>query len=143
FYGAFMAGLKAAPFAPTWPDMNGVFMPDTMGIESWINNPFNVQFLHRMLAYLLSAFTIFWFIRTKNLGTARFRKNRHYPLILVFLQVVLGIFTVLYAPKMGSQRFGIYEIIAQAHQLVAMFLLVSLFVNLFLMSGPKASAARF
>ena len=26
-YGAFMAGLKAAPAAPTWPDMNGSYMP--------------------------------------------------------------------------------------------------------------------
>src|SRR5690606_16129360 len=27
-YGAFMAGLKAAPVAPTWPDINGTAIPD-------------------------------------------------------------------------------------------------------------------
>ena len=27
-YGAFMAGLKAAPVAATWPDINGMYLPD-------------------------------------------------------------------------------------------------------------------
>ena len=29
-YGAFMAGLKAATMAPTWPDMNGVWIPSNI-----------------------------------------------------------------------------------------------------------------
>src|SRR5690606_15980702 len=29
-YGAFMAGLKAGVFAPTWPDINGQIIPQNM-----------------------------------------------------------------------------------------------------------------
>jgi heme a synthase len=134
-YGAFMAGLKAAPYAPTWPSMNGEWIPGTISSESWANNPFNVQFIHRILAYLLFTVVIFWswsagIVARRSPGSI-LKKVRLHPLILVLLQVVLGIFTVLEAPRMGTNKFGLYELLAQCHQLVAMFLLVSLVINLY------------
>ena len=135
-YGAFMAGLKAAPYAPTFPLMNGEFVPDTIIGKSWINNPFNVQFLHRTLAYLILVLGAFWFASAskvaRHYSNGLLKTYRWYPLILIFIQVLLGIFTVLKAPRMGTSRFGGYELLAEAHQLVAMFLLISLFVNLYL-----------
>lgn len=135
-YGAFMSGLKAAPSAPTWPSINGSWIPDTLGNKSWISNPINVQFIHRQLAYLLATMIIFWFgaahrFARKSSGTL-LGKAHWFPLLLVLLQVILGICTVLHAPAMGTSYFGTYEFIAEAHQLVAMFLLISLIVNLYL-----------
>jgi len=50
-YGAFMAGLKAAAYAPTWPTMNGMWIPE--GMSNIFNDPITVQFIHRLLAYLV------------------------------------------------------------------------------------------
>lgn len=146
-YGAFMAGLKAAPFAPTWPTLNGAWIPDSLGVQIWSNHPVNVQFIHRMLAYLLAAVLIFWFgaaskVAGKYPGSL-LTKARWYPLILVFLQVILGILTVLHGPVMGTSRFGSYEMLAEAHQLVAMFLLMALMVNLYLVKNKSAAAGEF
>jgi cytochrome c oxidase assembly protein subunit 15 len=138
-YGAFMAGLKAAPFAPTFPTINGDWIPSNVLTKSLINDPINVQFVHRQLAYLLGTIIIFWFIFSfrearKYVGSL-LRSVVWYPFLLVLLQVILGIFTVLQAPKMGSSHFGTYELLAETHQLVAMFLLVSLVINLYVTSG--------
>ncbi len=41
-YGAFMSGLKAATAAPTWPDINGVFIPDQINsLSPWFKNLIN------------------------------------------------------------------------------------------------------
>ncbi len=132
-YGAFMAGLKAAPFAPTWPSINGVYLPASLATKSWINDQVNVQFWHRQLAYLLGTLLIFWFAAatraSRSQPQALLTAARWYPLALVLLQIVLGILTVLHAPKMMASRFGSYELLAEAHQLVAMFLLVALVIN--------------
>ncbi len=136
FYGAFMAGLKAAPYAPTWPLINGEWTPDTFPSKSWISNHFNVQFLHRQLAYLLGTLMIFWFIKatrqTKIYPQALLGSIKIYPLLLVLVQIALGVFTVLVAPEMGVNGFGSYEWFAQFHQIVAMFLLISLTICLYL-----------
>lgn len=132
-YGAFMAGLKAAMAAPTWPTINGMWVPGTLGSNSWINDKINVHFIHRGLAYLLFASVIVWFGRSAaqaKLSTL-FRTVRLWPLLLVSLQVVLGIITVISAPHIIPGKFGLFESLAELHQLVAMFLLMSLVVNLY------------
>ena len=138
-YGAFMAGLKAAPYAPTFPTINGEWIPSDVLTKSLINDPISVQFIHRQLAYLLGTVIIFWFIfsfrQTRQHAGSLLKSVIWYPLILVLLQITLGIITVLQAPKMGSSRFGSYELLAEAHQLVAMFLLVSLMITLYITSG--------
>ena len=145
-YGAFMAGLKAAPSAPAFPDINGRFAPPTLQAQSWINHPLNVQFFHRILAYLLVVLIIGWFIAARKLainGTKQlFAKHRLYPFVLVVLQLLLGIATILLAPKMGTSRFGMYELMAQLHQLVAMFLLISLVVNFYLLKSRTDAHSR-
>ncbi len=132
-YGAFMAGLKAAMAAPTWPSINGMWIPDTLPANSWINDKINVHFIHRGLAYVLFAAVIFWFVKSaKSIqpGNA-LSATRLWPLILVCLQVVLGIITVISAPHIVIGKFGLFESLAELHQLVAMFLLMSLVVNLY------------
>ncbi|HTN45582.1 MAG TPA: COX15/CtaA family protein [Flavipsychrobacter sp.] len=135
-YGAFMAGLKAAPSAPTWPLINGDWVPAVFGTESWINHPINVQFIHRMLAYLLGTVIIFLsaalYRNARKYGSRVLRRFAICTLFLMVLQVILGIFTILLSPKMGTQYFGAYELLAEAHQLVAMLLLCALVTDLFL-----------
>lgn len=135
-YGAFMAGMKAAMSAATWPDINGMYLPGTLGTQSWINHPINIHFVHRTLAYLLFTLIMFWFgAATKAAVIARvgyLKKARWWPFVLVWLQVILGIVTVISAPQMEFGKFGTFEILAELHQLVAMFLLMSLIVGLYL-----------
>lgn len=142
FYGAFMSGLKAAPFAPTWPTINGAFMPNSFFNASWINDPICVQFIHRILAYFIGTVMIFWFLEARKLiksnPNSLFKKVIYFPIGLVFFQIFLGIFTVLNATKMGIQRFGVYELFAESHQLIGLFFLVSLMVSLYAVKSKQA-----
>ena len=122
-FGAFMAGLKAANFATTWPSINGEFMPSSMmndTLANFSNDPLAVHFIHRTLAYLITAFIIFWYLKARKIHTGKlFTSLRLLPLALVFLQVLLGIFTVLYAKsKTALLWFGV------AHQFTGMILLL-------------------
>jgi cytochrome c oxidase assembly protein subunit 15 len=124
FYGAFMAGLKAGPVAPTWPDMNGMLFPAGLGSmkNDITHNPITVQFIHRGIAYLLFFLIISWWARARKVsGSALFRRTRNLPMILVSLQVVLGIYTVVYSPDKNILLW-----LGVAHQFVAMLLLLSL-----------------
>lgn len=134
-YGAFMAGLKAAMAAPTWPSINGMWVPDSLTMHSIVNHPINIHFMHRQLAYLLFTLIVFWFssatkLSKQNIGSL-LSSARWWPFVLVFVQVILGIFTVISAPAIVPGKFGTFEILAELHQLFAMFLLMALVVNLY------------
>ena len=70
-YGALMAGHKAANVAPTWPDINGDFVPPGMFRGSWlealVGNRITVQFIHRTLAYILFVLVLFWTVKAIRL----------------------------------------------------------------------------
>jgi cytochrome c oxidase assembly protein subunit 15 len=122
-FGAFMAGLKAANFATTWPSINGEFIPSSMinnSLSSFSNDPLAVHFIHRTLAYFITVLIIFWYLKAKKLNAGKlFSIQRSLPLFLVFLQVILGIITVLYANnKTALLWFGV------AHQFTGMMLLL-------------------
>jgi heme a synthase len=131
-YGAFMAGLKAATAAPTWPDMNGVFVPGINHLH-WTNNPIAVQFIHRMIAYILLVSLIMWWISARKYTTSSlFNKMRNWVLFLVILQVTLGILSVLNSLNIVPGQFGIFEWLALAHQLTGMLLLLTLVAAFYL-----------
>lgn len=135
-YGAFMAGLKAAMSAPTWPTINGMWIPDRLMVQSFINHPINVHFVHRGLAYILFVVIIIWFVRAGKViardSASLLATTRIWTLILIIAQVLLGIFTVVSAPMIRFGKFGQFEILAELHQLGAMFLLMALVINLYL-----------
>jgi cytochrome c oxidase assembly protein subunit 15 len=54
-------------------------------------------------------------------------------MLLVLLQVGLGIFSVLNSVHITLGQFGTYELFAELHQMVAILLLMSLLVNLYLL----------
>jgi cytochrome c oxidase assembly protein subunit 15 len=145
-YGAFMAGLKAAPAAPTWPTINGVWFPENIhsfggrsfrGLSFLSDNPLFVHFIHRSLAYIISVLVFIWFWKANKIqGKTIFKKTKALPLLLVLLQVLLGIFSVFNAAAPNS-----FIWLAEAHQLTAMLLLLSL-VWMYYIVRNKTIAAR-
>lgn len=144
FYGAFMAGMHAARFAPSWPTINGMWIPKGMGEKSWINTPINVQFVHRGIAYLLVILLTWGHFKLRKLalssGSALLKKYYQWPLVLIWLQVILGIYTVLTVHYIEPGQFGVYETLAQVHQIVAMLLLMALVLLFFVIRSRKATA---
>ncbi|MBA3829688.1 MAG: COX15/CtaA family protein [Taibaiella sp.] len=133
-YGAFMAGLHAGITAPTWPSINGMWLPASLGNGNITGDKINVQFIHRGLAYLLLLLLIVWFMKVHKADSTKrslLATTGKWPMLLVALQVLLGIFTVISAPYIQFGKFGRYQLLAELHQLVAMFLLMSLLVNLY------------
>lgn len=139
FYGALMAGHKAAIVSSTWPDMNGSFIPPYVfnrpeGLISIIENPVVVHFIHRMLAYLLVLLVLVWTVMAiRTRPTPAFRKARWFPLFFVLLQATLGVFTVMTSINIHPYVWNEFEWMAQLHQGVAMFLLLSLGHVMFLL----------
>lgn len=135
-YGAFMAGLHASRSAPTWPTINGDWLPAGMGARSFVSDAINVQFMHRGLAYLLLVGIVAWFVYAGKVAKKNTQsllgKARWWPLIIVMLQVTLGVITVVSAPLIVFAKFGVYEWLAELHQLVAMFLLMTVVTNLYI-----------
>jgi cytochrome c oxidase assembly protein subunit 15 len=133
-----MAGLKAAPYAPTWPDINGNFFPrggsPSSGILNLFDNPITVHFIHRNLAYLLTILVFIWFAQSKKIKNALFKKTSWLPFALILLQLVLGIFTVLNAPYPKALRW-----LGVTHQFIAMCLLLSLIFEFYLLHDKKVN----
>jgi cytochrome c oxidase assembly protein subunit 15 len=131
-FGALMAGHKAATAAPTWPDINGSYIPTNMfsspdGVLNIIENRITIHFFHRSLAYALFILTIIWTWKAiKVSGSKLFLRTRWLPFLLVTTQVILGVFSVLTSVQIVPNHWGIFEWLAQFHQVIAMFLILSL-----------------
>lgn len=99
--GAFVAGLKAGLTHNTWPLMDGSLIPDgLMALSPWYlnltDNPVTVQFIHRLLAYLLVGLSV-WHTVSLN-RAAQYLIASAKVLMLAFLtQAGLGIWTLLAA----------------------------------------------
>ncbi|MBL0130907.1 MAG: COX15/CtaA family protein [Chitinophagaceae bacterium] len=142
-YGAFMAGLKAAPFAPTWPDINGGWWPSNVhsfgnrefsGLSFLTDNPLVIHFIHRNLAYIISVLVFFWWWRSNKVpGKKLFQNTKALPLFIVLLQVLLGVLALLNAINTKTFLW-----LGVAHQFVAMALLLSLVFMLYLVRNNAA-----
>lgn len=145
-YGALMAGNKAATAAATWPTINGSWIPGGMGQAAsghpLLENKITIHFIHRGIAYLLTLLILAAAFLSYRQGawSAAFRRYRWQPVALVLLQVVLGICTVLTSVSIIPNRWGIFESLAELHQLIAMFLLMALVVQLYLLGGRRQEA---
>ena len=122
-YGAFVAGLDAGFIHNFWPLMSdGKWIHETVYIEqspflkNFVEGKSGVQFVHRMLAYLVCAF-VFWIYykaKVSNSLTKYQLLGINSLLILVIVQFTLGVFTlILHVPVW----------LGVAHQVGAFFLL--------------------
>ncbi|WP_242094831.1 COX15/CtaA family protein [Aestuariivivens sediminicola] len=102
-YGAFVAGLDAGFIHNHWPMMSeGKFMHETVYIEqeplykNFIEGKSGVQFVHRILAYVVVFFVLLIWIKSKKLKLDRLQSNGIQMLmILVGIQFILGVLTIL------------------------------------------------
>ena len=139
-YGALMAGHRAATVAPTWPTINGEWVPSTLWKDeplllNLIDNPLTIHFIHRNLAYLLLVVAIIWYGKVSRAAQSPLALRwRRIPLVLLVIQVLLGILSVLTSKDIIPNHWGNFEWMAQLHQLVAMFLLLSVVNILYLFS---------
>ncbi|MCF8238078.1 MAG: COX15/CtaA family protein [Saprospiraceae bacterium] len=130
FLGGMMSGMKAGFTYPTWPDMNGVFIPDVMlKLDNWtVYNLVHyddsglmvalVQWLHRLTAYVLIIIGLRYFLQYLKANSSTVYKQIHIVLVIVLVtQIVLGIATVL-----GFQK-GMPVLYASMHQMCALILL--------------------
>jgi heme a synthase len=139
-YGAFMAGLKAATAAPTWPSINGVWWPDNIssfggrqftGIGFLMDHPLVIHFIHRNLAYVITVLLFIWTWKSfKIKGSTLFQQTKFWPFLLVLLQVILGVLTVVSA--INTKNFLWLGV---AHQFIAMLLLMSLLWMFYILGG--------
>ncbi|WP_413997722.1 COX15/CtaA family protein [Flavobacterium sp. W1B] len=128
-YGGFVAGLNAGLIHNHWPLMSdGQFIHDSVFLEqknwllSFTEGKSGVQFIHRMLAYVVVGIMVLLYFKSKkyNLNKAQ-TKGINLLLILVFGQFVLGVFTLLY---------GVPLWLGLTHQINAFFLLSAMVFTL-------------
>ena len=121
-YGAFVAGLDAGFIHNHWPMMTeGKFMHETVYIEqtplykNFIEGRSGVQFVHRILAYIVVLFIVLIWLKSKKLTLTNMQtKGIHALLIMVGVQFLLGVFTILLQVPVW---------LGVAHQIGAFFLL--------------------
>ncbi|MEO0618405.1 MAG: COX15/CtaA family protein [Pseudomonadota bacterium] len=98
--GAFVAGMRAGLAHNTWPLMDGQFIPDGLFIMSpaWANlfeNAMTVQFNHRMLAYVLTAWALLHAVQILRQPSLAARRSAIALAGVTLAQVALGIATLL------------------------------------------------
>ena len=135
-FGAFMAGLKAANFATTWPTINGEWIPTSMmndALSNITHDPLAIHFIHRNLAYLIAILIVVWFQKSRQIPSTPIFKFLHWmPLVIVFVQIILGVLTVLWANQPTALLW-----LGAAHQFTAMLLVLVWTTVLYVLRSSK------
>ena len=141
-YGGFMAGLKAANIAPSWPSINGEWIPTAMGeksgfLNNLINNPLAIHFIHRGMGYAIGVLVFVYFLRSLKQELPSLCKRLNAAmLLLVVLQIALGISALLFSTEPNTFiYFGVL------HQFTAMLIVMCLTALIFLHKKNHATAA--
>ena len=101
--------------------MGNSYFPDDNKLNNLFNltafnDPSLVQFIHRNLAYLIGIFYILIFYKIYKEKMNDLYRSINFLGIFIILQIILGIFTILY----GAQIY-----IASMHQISSIFLVSS------------------
>jgi heme a synthase len=119
--GAFVSGMDAGTVYNSWPLMGSSYFPDDSKLIEFLditffNNPSIVQFIHRNLAYVIVIVYIYLLIFVFKEKNKIFRKPFLIIGISLFLQVVLGVLTIL---------SGVKIIYASLHQINSILIVFS------------------
>jgi cytochrome c oxidase assembly protein subunit 15 len=133
-FGAYVAGLEAGYAFNTWPKMGDEWFPSgtpmlTPFLANLVDNPVVVQFVHRWLGIVVALAAI---VLAADARVAGLRKTAHALAFAVFVQVMLGIYTI---------QSGVEIRIAVAHQAMAALLLAAVLVTVHRMGARAADAA--
>jgi len=143
-FAGLLAGMRAGLYYPSWPDMNGEFIPSVLlkstnwnwgnmiNYDSYLFAPAFIQFTHRMLAYLLGGLTIYMFYKLKKSVENTSKVWLNSSLVLVLTQIVLGILTVLNVQGKIPLFYGV------SHQLVGLLYFMSLLFLYYSLRNNKA-----
>ena len=131
--GAFVSGMDAGTIYNTWPLMGSSYFPDDSQFIEFFNislfdNPSIVQFIHRNLAYLIVGFYMYILFFVFKDCNKIFRKPFLIIGVSLFLQVVLGIFTIL---------SGVKIIYASLHQINSILIILSTLYFLYIAKYRK------
>ena len=100
-YGALVAGMHAGKIYNTFPLMNGKIIPSgrdylTPGWTNLFDNPIAVQFIHRLLALIITILAFVLYYISKNRNHILNQKNGVlFLLSSLTIQIILGILTLL------------------------------------------------
>lgn len=138
-FGALMAGHKAAAVAPTWPMINGSWIPDQLFSQhpikqDLVGNTITVQFIHRTLAYILFGMVLVWTFLAFRVrpATPAFARLRWLPLAVVSGQIILGISSLLASPGIIARQWVAFDWLALLHQTTGLLFLVTMVGMLYL-----------
>ena len=126
--GAFVSGLDAGQIYQSWPLMNNNYFPDDSNVQDLFSlkafeTPSIVQFIHRNMAYfIILLFSLISIIIYRNKDFIYLRKTVLLIFFLLFLQISLGILTVL---------FGAQIILASIHQIGSILLITASLILVF------------
>jgi len=120
-FGAFVSGMDAGKIYNSWPFMGNTYFPNDNNLSnllklSALSDPSLVQFIHRNLAYIISFFYLYIFYKIYKNKLSDLYKSINTLGFFIVLQIILGIFTILY----GAQIY-----IASMHQISSIFLVSS------------------
>ena len=118
--GTLVAGLKAGYAYNTFPLMNGrIFPPEFFSLPGFFNNifnePYSIQFFHRLVGSVLLFLSFYIFIENIKSGS-KLNSYENQFCYLVVLQFILGVLTL---------TLQIPITLAVSHQIVASILLLS------------------
>ena len=128
--GAFVSGMDAGQIYNSWPLMGSSYFPDDNEIMnilkiSAFSDPSLVQFMHRNLAYVILMFYLIILIKIYKKKLINLYFAISLVGLLLFAQILLGIFTLLY---------GAQILLASMHQISSIFLVSSSVYLLYLNS---------
>jgi cytochrome c oxidase assembly protein subunit 15 len=122
--GALVAGLRAGLVDNTWPLMEGSFIPSASALwnlspwwSNFLDNPVTAQFTHRMTAYVIFALAFAHVADAAVNTSGRVRRGAFLLFGHVFLQLALGIATLVLIE--GDWTGTPHILLALAHQAVA------------------------
>lgn len=142
FLGGMMSGMKIAVVYPTWPNMNGAFIPNILfessewrlsNLTGYDKNEFApafTHFFHRMTAYILCIMYIFLYYTFSRAHFPQVKRKRIMAAlqgmgVVLILQVSLGVTTVLQSIGKVPLFFGV------AHQAGAVLFLSTIIYFIF------------
>ena len=131
--GAFVSGMDAGTIYNSWPLMGSTYFPDDNDFtnvfkSTAFSDPSLVQFFHRNLAYLILIYYLFLAFKIYKNNFSRLFYTVNIIGLIVFIQILLGILTLLY----GAQIY-----LASMHQITSIFLVSSSVYFLYLNSNTN------
>ncbi len=124
-YGAFIAGLKAGKFYPTFPKMGTEWLPNVIdeafqeqGFIALVSDAYTIQFIHRWLAVIVLILVFYIVMHVKRGFYTIIQKKALFFLgITISIQFLLGVFTILYSVPI---------VLGVLHQFGAMLFLIAI-----------------